>query len=25
VRTGVMTNRWWFDEARAQALHQARQ
>ena len=25
VRTGVMTSRWWFDEARAQALHQARQ
>jgi microcin C transport system substrate-binding protein len=25
VRTGVMTSRWWFDEARAQALQQARQ
>ena len=25
VRTGVMTSRWWFDEARAQALQRARQ
>jgi len=25
VRTGVMTSRWWFDEARTSALAQARQ